>query len=252
MGPRRRPTLAAAALLLLCACASPACAQSQEVEALRREIEALRLQQTQMAEEIKRLQSALGMRAAALSLGDAPSRGNPKAPLVLVEFSDYECPFCIRHFVETMPALDRDYIATGKMRYVFMDFPIDELHPAALKAHEAARCAGEQGKFWELHNRLFSPAGTHRPDQLKNLASEVGVDRGRFDACLDDGRMQAPVRTSVRKAVDLGANGTPQMYLGVTDEAGNFKIIRSIRGAVPLAQFKQVIDELLSAPAAGR
>ena len=234
------------AAALLFALATPACAPRQEIEALRRELEALRVQQAQLAEELRRLQQAMGVRAASLSLGTAPSRGRADAPLVLVEFSDYECPFCIRHFTQTMPELDREYIATGKLRYVFMDFPIDQLHPAAIKAHEAARCGGEQGKFWEMHQRLFTPAGSHGVDRLKNLASEVRLDRGKFDACLDSGRMQVPVRASVARAEQLGADGTPQMYLGVADANGAFKIIRSIRGAVPYAQIKQTIDTLLS------
>ena len=240
-----RRTLMPALVVLLAAFATPACAQSQDVEALRREVEALKLQQAQLAEELRRLQQAMGVRSASLTLGTAPSRGQADAPLVLVEFSDYECPFCIRHFTQTMPELEREYISTGKLRYVFMDFPIDQLHPAALKAHEAARCAGEQGKFWEMHQRLFTPAGTHGVDRLKNLASDVGLDRGAFDACLDSGRMAAPVRASVDRATQLGADGTPQMYLGVADASGSFRIIRSIRGAVPFSQLKEVIDALL-------
>lgn len=242
-----RLRLVPAAALLSLMISAPACAQSQEVDTLRREVEALKLQVAQMTEELRRLQQAMGVRPSALSLGTAPSRGRADAPLVLVEFSDYECPFCIRHFQQTMPELDREYISTGKLRYVFMDYPIDQLHPAALKAHEAARCGGEQGKFWEIHERLFSPAGTHGLDRLKALATEVGLDRGQFDTCLDSGRMQAPVRASVDKATQLGADGTPQMYLGVADAGGSFRIIRSIRGAVPFPQIKQVIDGLLSA-----
>ena len=242
-----RLRLVPAVVLLSLMLSAPACAQSQEVETLRREVEALKLQVAQMTEELRRLQQAMGVRPTALSLGTAPSRGRADAPLVLVEFSDYECPFCIRHFQQTMPELDREYISTGKLRYVFMDYPIDQLHPAALKAHEAARCGGEQGKFWEMHQRLFTPAGSHGVDRLKALASEVGIDRGKFDTCLDSGRMQGPVRASVDTATQLGADGTPQMYLGVADASGSFRIIRSIRGAVPFGQIKQVIDGLLSA-----
>jgi protein-disulfide isomerase len=216
------------------------------VTALRREIEALKLQQAQLAAELQRLQQTMGVRPASLSIANAPTRGSVNASLVLVEFSDYECPFCIRHFTQTMPELDREYIGTGKLRYVFMDFPIDQLHPAALKAHEAARCSGEQGKFWEMHQRLFTPAGSHPVDRLKTLAGEVGIDRGKFDACLDSGRMQAPVRASVDRASQLGADGTPQMYLGVADANGSFKIIRAIRGAVPYPQLKQIIDTMLA------
>ena len=241
-----RRTLLPIAAALAITIVAPSCAQRGDVEGLRRELEALKLQQAQIAEELRRLQQAMGVRPTALTLGTAPSRGRADAPLVLVEFSDYECPFCIRHFTQTMPELQREYISTGKLRYVFMDFPIDQLHPAAIKAHEAARCAGEQGKFWEMHDRLFTPAGSHGPDRLKSLAAEVGVDRGRFDTCLDSNRMQAPVRASVARAEQLGADGTPQMYLGVADANGSFKIIRSIRGAVPYPQIKQAIEALLA------
>jgi|SRR5690606_8363555 len=234
-----------AVALLLFAFVSPACAQSQDVEALRKEVEGLKLQQRQLAEELQRIQQALGMRSSTLSLGSAPTRGAADAPLVLVEFSDYECPFCIRHFTQTMPELEREYIATGKLRYVFMDYPIDQLHPAALKAHEAARCAGEQGKFWEMHNRLFTPAGTHAPAQLKQLAAQLNLDRTAFDACLDSGRMQNAVRDSVNTAQGLGADGTPQMFLALPNDDGSVRLIRSIRGAVPFPQLKQLIDSLL-------
>ena len=241
-----RLSILPATLVLCLSFTSSACAQGQEVEALRKEVEALKMQQAQMAEELRRVQEAVGVRPASLSIGNAPSRGEATAPLVLVEFSDYECPFCIRHFTQTMPELEREYISTGKLRYVFMDFPIDQLHPAALKAHEAARCSGEQGKFWEMHNRLFTPAGSHGVDRLKALASDVGVDRGRFDTCLDSGRMQAPVRASIDTASGLGADGTPQMYLGIADANGTVRIVRSVRGAVPFAQLKPLLDGLLA------
>jgi protein-disulfide isomerase len=243
---RMRLLLPVAAALTL-ALSAPACAQSQDVEALRREVEALKAQQAQMAEELRRLQQAMGVRPASLSIAGAPSRGSADAPLVLVEFSDYECPFCIRHFTQTMPELEREYIAPGKLRYVFMDFPIDQLHPEAVKAHEAARCAAEQDKYWQMHQRLFTPAGTHGIDRLKSLASEIGLDRRAFDSCLDSGRMAAPVRASVERAAQLGAEGTPQMYVGVADADGTFRILRSIRGAVPYQQLKPVIDNLLAA-----
>ncbi|MDQ3170009.1 MAG: DsbA family protein [Acidobacteriota bacterium] len=241
-----RLSILPAAVVLCLSFSSSACAQGQDVETLRKEVDALKMQQAQMAEELRRVQQAMGVRPASLSIGNAPSRGQASAPLVLVEFSDYECPFCIRHFTQTMPELEREYIATGKLRYVFMDFPIDQLHPAALKAHEAARCGGEQGKYWEMHNRLFTPAGTHGVDQLKSLASDLGLDRGRFDTCLDSGRMQAPVRASIDTASGLGADGTPQMYLGIADANGTVRIIRSIRGAVPYEQIKQLLDGLLA------
>ena len=89
------------------------------------------------------------------SLADAPALGRPDAPVTLVEFSDYQCPFCGRFFSATLSTLKRDYIDTGKVRYVFRDYPLAQIHPQARKAAEAAHCAGDQGKYWEMHDRLF-------------------------------------------------------------------------------------------------
>jgi protein-disulfide isomerase len=93
---------------------------------------------------------------AVVAIGDAPVKGNPNAKLTLIEFSDYQCPFCRRHAENTLPSLDKEYIATGKVRYVFHDFPLEAIHPQAFKAAEAAHCAGEQQKYWEMHGRLFA------------------------------------------------------------------------------------------------
>ena len=84
-----------------------------------------------------------------------PSLGKPDAPLTLVEFSDYQCPFCRRFFEQTLPALKSKYIDAGQLRYVFRDFPLDQIHPQARQAAESVHCAAEQGKYWEMHDLLF-------------------------------------------------------------------------------------------------
>ena len=109
------------------------------------------------------------------SVADAPSLGRADAPVTLVEFSDFQCPFCGRFFATTLPALKKDYIDTGKLRYVFRDFPLDQLHPNARKAAEAAHCAGEQGKYWEMHDVLFQNQRALAPSQLTEYARAVGV-----------------------------------------------------------------------------
>ncbi len=151
---------------------------------------------------------------ATIDISGAPARGSDRAIVTLVEFSDYECPFCIRHFPQTMPKIEAAYIDTGKIRYVFRDFPIDSNHPAAIKAHEAARCADEQHRFWALHPRLFSPPGTHTPADLEARASEAHLDLAAFRDCLASGRTTAAVRATEAIAVRLGADGTPAFYLG--------------------------------------
>ena len=104
-----------------------------------------------------------------IDVSKLPARGGDHAVVTLIEFSDYECPFCIRHVQQTMPQLEQNYIQPGKIRYVFKDFPIDANHPQAIRAHEAAHCALEQNKFWELHTRLFSP-----PAHTRHRRSKIG------------------------------------------------------------------------------
>src|SRR5690606_25471968 len=100
--------------------------------------------------------------------------------VTLIEFSDYECPFCIRHFMGTMPAIQEKYIRSGRIRYVFKDFPIDQLHPEAIQGHLAARCAGDQGKFWEMHGRMWGPAGSHTSAALEQHATDIGLSLETF------------------------------------------------------------------------
>jgi protein-disulfide isomerase len=177
-----------------------------------------------------------------ISVAGAPALGPADQVLTLVEFSDYECPFCVRHFTSTMPQIDEKYIRTGKIRYVFKDFPIDQLHPGALRAHEAARCAGEQNKFWEMHTRMFSPPGSHTDAVLDARATEAGVTMAAFKDCLGSGRHTAGVRESVQMAAGLGANGTPAFFIGVRDPATDeVKIVTTVTGAQPFEEFEKAL-----------
>ncbi len=115
---------------------------------------------------------------AVVAVGDIATRGSKNAPLTMIEFSDYQCPFCKRHAEQTVPVLIKDYVAAGKVRYAFRDFPLAAIHPLATKAAEAARCAGDQGKYWEMHDRLFA-----RQDELQaeKLPGACQGDRTRRD-----------------------------------------------------------------------
>jgi protein-disulfide isomerase len=205
----------------------------------RRELATLSESHRQLSAD---LDAARGL--STINVAGAPAKGPADQALTLVEFSDYECPFCIRHFTMTMPEIEAKYIKTGRIRYVFRDFPIDQLHPGAIKGHEAARCAGEQGRFWEMHTRMFSPAGSHGPAQLEAEAAAAGVGMDPFRECMGSGRTTGEIRKSVQLAVELGANGTPAFFVGVRDPATeDVRIVTAVHGAQPFAAFEKAFAE---------
>src|SRR5262245_9620297 len=143
------------------------------------------------------------------SIADAPSLGRPDAPVTLVEFSDYQCPFCQQFFVTTFPGLKKDYIDTGKVRYVFRDYPLDQIHPQARKAAEAAHCAGDQGKYWEMHDLLFKNQRALTGPQLAEHARTVGLEPNAFGGCLSSGKYADRVSKGLEDGLAAGVQGTP-------------------------------------------
>jgi protein-disulfide isomerase len=184
-----------------------------------------------------------------LGLVDAPFKGDKNAKLTIVEFSDYQCPFCARHFRETLPQIEGGYIKTGKVKYVLRDFPIVSVHPLAFKAAEAANCAGDQGKYWEMHDQLFANQKALTPPDLSRHARAVGLDMARFQPCLDSGRQTAKIRADIQDGILLGVKSTPTFLLVQTEQHGqDSKGIRGLKGAAPYKSFQKAIDSLLAAP----
>jgi predicted DsbA family dithiol-disulfide isomerase len=157
------------------------------------------------------------------------SRGPADAPVVIVEFSDFQCPFCKTVVGTVKQAMDR---YPGKVRWIFRDFPIAGLHPEAPKAHEAARCAGAQGKFWEYHDLLFERSPRMKPDDLKQYAAELRLDQAAFAQCLDEDRFAAAVAADIEEGANLGITGTPIFYVNG----------RALVGAQPLSAFQRAIE----------
>ena len=168
---------------------TPGQESDEAVRSLTRAVEALKESQARIQKDLEEIKALLRGRPSAgplespsvtFKLTDEPAKGNRDAKLVLIEFTDYQCPFCARHARETMPALDAEYIASGKLRYVVMDFPLESIHPAAPKAAEAGHCAGEQGKYWEMHDRLFENQRNLAHVDLGANAQELALDPVTF------------------------------------------------------------------------
>jgi protein-disulfide isomerase len=166
-----------------------------------------------------------------VDIAGAPYKGPANAPVTLVEFSDFHCPFCKQ--IEDNNTLTQLLSKYGdQLKLVWIDYPIDQLHPQARKAHEAARCAGDQGKFWEYHKALYT-GGPKSGDQLKTVAQQVALDMASFDACLSSGKYQAAVQKDVDQGKRLSVTGTPTFFVNG----------RPLIGAQPLDAFARVIDD---------
>jgi protein-disulfide isomerase len=179
-----------------------------------------------------------------VSIDDDYIRGRPNAKLTLVEFSDFQCPFCERFYRETLPLIDKEYIQTGKVRMVYRDFPLENIHKDAMKAAEAAQCAGEQGEYWKMHDKIFENQKAMGMEDLKKYARELGLSGERFDECLDSGKYSEEVLKDFRDGQVLGVQGTPTFFVGHSEKG---KMIQGIpiRGARPYIVFKQAFDKLL-------
>lgn len=168
-----------------------------------------------------------------VAIDGAPTLGSAEAPVTVVEFADYECPYCAR-VQATLKKIRETY--KDQVRFVFKDFPLSS-HSQAQKAAEAARCAGQQDKYWDYHDVLFRNTKALQVDKLKQYAADLRLDTARFDTCLDSGQQAAAVRRDHAQGSQLGVSGTPAFFIN-----GRF-----ISGARQFSAFQEVIDEVLAA-----
>jgi protein-disulfide isomerase len=252
---------ATVAFVALISLSPPPQSQADEIAALKRQVQELREQQAQMQRDLTAIKNFLqqlvqgrpsggpeapGLVGATIPTANEPSMGSSSAKVTVMEISDYHCPFCKRQAQETFPQLVNEYVKTGKVQFVFVDYPIAQLHPKAARAHEAAICAGEQGKYWEMHVSLFNNPVARDDAALAAQAKQVGVDEGKFNSCLTSGRHAASIQASVSRIEQLGVSGTPMVVLGYTPAPGQpLKVEKYVYGAQPYAAFKEAIDSLL-------
>jgi protein-disulfide isomerase len=202
----------------------------------------LKLLQNQLPTE----QSKLVMK---ISADNDPVIGNLDAPITIIEFSDFQCPFCARFYTQTLPLIYEEYIDQGKVKLVFRDYPIQSIHPNAVPASVASECANEQGKFKEMHDILFASQNEWNKQEtvdalslFSQYATEIQLEQETFDSCLTSGKYIEEIKKDLDDGKEYGVTGTPGFFIG-NDQIGYVKL----SGAQPFDSFKKIIDAQLDA-----
>ena len=184
--------------------------------------------------------------AAAAQAGTDPlamrTKGSATAPVTVYEMSDFQCPFCRRHALETWPTIEREYVNTGKVRWIFINFPLTSIHENAVAAAELAMCAGRQGRFWQAHDLVFRTQSTWAPLKdpgpfLASLVDSLKLPKAATTRCLQSAETQKEVESDTEGSIRAGANSTPTFYI----EGG------LMAGAQPLPVFRKVLDSIVAA-----
>jgi protein-disulfide isomerase len=177
-----------------------------------------------------------------IGVDDDPMLGDANAKVTIIEFGDYQCPSCRLFWSDVEPRLKKDYIDTGKVKLVFRDFPIVEIHPEAIVAAMAAQCAADQGKYWQYHDKVFREQYNRgegvirfKVADLKKWGADVRLDTAAFNACVDSSRHQEEVTKDYMDGAGVGIQGTPMFFING----------RVVGGAQPYPVFKKIIDEEL-------
>ncbi|MBM4402688.1 MAG: DsbA family protein [Candidatus Cloacimonetes bacterium] len=181
-----------------------------------------------------------------VSVNDDPVKGDPNAPVTIVEFSEYSCPYCKMYVEETYPQIIENYVDTGKVKYVFRDFPLD-FHPHAQKQAEAAECADEQGEYWEFHDLLFQNSDQFLKNEsawvddetaislIKGYAKDLRLDDNAFNSCFDSRKYKDEVQKDIEDGINYGVSGTPSFFIN------GYLLV----GAQPYEAFEEMIKEEL-------
>jgi len=228
----------------------------QDIATLKRDVNLL-------ARELDRISGQFNQRTHASSANSAPQRTPPPPPttvdthgelfrgsngatIAIIEYSDFECPFCGQYEREAYPQIFDTYIKTGRVKLFFRNLPLP-MHPHALAAARAAHCAGEQGKYWEMHDSLFAKQTALSDPALLDRAKTLGLDESRFSECFSSDKYSDELRKGMAEAQRLGIDGTPTFYIGTIDPSGDVvNISKRIVGANPYEVFQFALDEVLA------
>lgn len=242
---KRNPKMTNPQTCFICAvvaalCLSPAIYGAEKLEE-EGKLDQILNELRQVRALIERQQEASGPRLARgeFEVGDAPFLGSKDAPLTVVEFTDYQCPYCRQFHQNTFADLKKHYIDSGKVRFYVKDLPGPN-HKDAARAAQAAHCAREQQQFWPLHDRMQSNPDRLGPTDLFVYAEEIGMDVDEFRSCLESDRYEEMVRTAARDAIALGAQGTPTFLIGRSTGGGVEG--EWVIGAMPFGVFQRKLD----------
>ena len=236
------------------------CIASAQTSDIRQEIDELKQGQRAIQKELEEIKSLLEkiaeqparpspsgpvIKDVEFEIGDNPVKGSASAKFILVEFTDYECPFCGRYVRETFPQILNQYIEKGSIKYAVIDLPLP-MHSKAAKAAEASHCAEDQGKFWEIHELMM--AKQESLGELSSYAADLNLDVQKFDECVGAGKYANAVNRGIALAQKLGINAVPGFIIGRVDPSNPGKAtgISMIQGAMPFASFQMELDAALT------
>jgi len=222
---------------------------SPQGDTIQQQLHQLQEQITSLSARVEKIESliaaAQGPQKATVRLDGALRLGNPKATIGIVEFSDYQCPFCRRFHADAFPQLEKTYINSGKVALIVRDFPLD-FHPAAMRAALAVNCAGLQNvkRFWDVQDELFAHQDRLGDDLYKEIIHKFGLDQNIFEACMNDAARKKQVEDELRYAETLGVQGTPTFFVGRIDGDQLVDAVPMV-GAQPYEAFVKVLEELI-------
>jgi protein-disulfide isomerase len=245
---------AALALFLLAAAGAYGSQPSNsDIAKLKNDVARLSTQQQQILdslEELKKMIKGPGQPAlkppATMSLAGEPFKGERTATLAIIEYADFQCPFC-RHFEhDVYPQIRDGYINTGKVKYFHRDMPLP-FHQGAMPAARAAHCASEQGKFWEMHDSLLGDAASLSTADIDERAGKLGLNVSKLDECISSDRFADIIQRGVTEANEMRVSGTPTFIIGTLDAQGTLMSVKkTVIGANPFETFKAALDPLLA------
>jgi protein-disulfide isomerase len=233
--------------------ASAAQPRAEDFAKLKDDVARLNAQQQQILDsldELKRMIKGPGQPALkppqTMSVAGEPFKGQPNATLAIIEYADFECPFCRRFERDVYPRIRDNYIDTGKVKYFHRDMPLP-FHEGAMPAARAAHCASEQGKFWEMHDSLLGDAASLGAADIDARAGKLGLNVSKLDECISSDRFADIIQRSVAEATQMQISGTPTFIIGELDAQGRLMSVKkTVVGAYPFDAFKAAIDPLLA------